>query len=258
MPTEIVRTESQEIERPARLHLGGLPVSGPAEVLKFGVEIANELSRLIRERKLFSNIQGREYVRVEGWTTAAAMLGFVVREQGVTEDKESGDFTAVVELVRASDATIIGRASALCGGDENPWGKRPRYARRSMAVTRASGKVCRLAFSWIVNIAGFEPTPAEEMPSEPDHAPVAPRREVVANVPALEINQTNEVVDNLLAELLDCLIGMDEKKWGNKSTKDVRGAFIVKAKTAGRKLDEAYLRDCLAEAKKKLADSPSR
>jgi hypothetical protein len=32
-----------------------------------------------------------------------------------------------------------------------------------MAQTRATGKACRLAFSWIMSLAGYEPTPAEEM-----------------------------------------------------------------------------------------------
>jgi hypothetical protein len=32
-----------------------------------------------------------------------------------------------------------------------------------MAVTRATGKAYRLAFSWIMNLAGYEVTPAEEM-----------------------------------------------------------------------------------------------
>jgi hypothetical protein len=33
-----------------------------------------------------------------------------------------------------------------------------------MAITRATGKAARLAFSWIVSMSGFEVTPAEEMP----------------------------------------------------------------------------------------------
>lgn len=50
--------------------------------------------------------------------------------------------------------------------------------------TRATGKACRLAFSWIMRLAGYEATPAEEMPqpelpaatTAPDPKP-APRRE---------------------------------------------------------------------------------
>ena len=40
-----------------------------------------------------------------------------------------------------------------------------------MAVTRATGKAYRLGFSWIIKLAGYEATPAEEIPQE-EAAPV--------------------------------------------------------------------------------------
>lgn len=46
---------------------------------------------------------------------------------------------------------------------------------RSMAVTRATGKAFRLGFSWVMVMAGYSPTPAEEMPPENEDRPVAPR-----------------------------------------------------------------------------------
>lgn len=149
------------------VRLGGLVVRSPAEVEQIAVDVATRLSNIIKSRGLYSTIQGRNYVRVEGWTTAAAMLGVMAREASV-EETDDGSFVAVAELVRASDGMVLGRASAYCGSDENPWGKRPKYARRSMAITRATGKACRLAFSWIVTLAGYEATPAEEMPAEQD------------------------------------------------------------------------------------------
>jgi hypothetical protein len=79
---------------------------------------------------------------------------------------EDGGYEAIVELVRIRDGMVIGRASALCGMDEKTWASRPEYARRSMAVTRATGKAYRLGYSAIIKLAGFEPTPAEEMPVE--------------------------------------------------------------------------------------------
>ena len=88
------------------------------------------------------------------------MLGVTAREVKTTE--QDGIYIAIVELVRMSDGACISRASAECG-EEKPWNTRPRYARRSMAQTRATGKACRLAFSWIMSLAGYEVTPAEEM-----------------------------------------------------------------------------------------------
>jgi hypothetical protein len=64
---------------------------------------------------------------------------------------------------------VIGGGTAVVGMDEKDrdgkltWGARPEYARRSMAVTRAAGKAYRLTLAWIMALAGFESTPAEEM-----------------------------------------------------------------------------------------------
>lgn len=91
------------------------------------------------------------------------MLGVLPREVGVTAC-EDGSYEAIVELIRTGDGAVIGRASAICGTPDEPtWATRPAYARRSMAITRATGKAYRLGFSWIMALAGYEPTPAEEM-----------------------------------------------------------------------------------------------
>jgi hypothetical protein len=59
---------------------------------------------------------------------------------------------------------VISRASAECGAPgEERWHDADDYAKRSMAATRATSKACRLAFSWIMTLAGYEATPAEEI-----------------------------------------------------------------------------------------------
>ena len=89
------------------------------------------------------------------------MLGVLPREREV--EKIDDGYKAYVELVRTSDGAIIGGASAICTRDERNWSNRDDYAVRSMAVTRATGKAFRLGFSWIMKLAGYEATPAEEM-----------------------------------------------------------------------------------------------
>lgn len=151
--------------QPASVSLGVLSASSPAALVDGASQMATELAQVIRSQNLSTVIQGRHYVQVEGWTTLGVMLGVTAREVSTTE--EDGIYTSVVELVRMGDGAVISRASAECG-EEKPWNTRPRYARRSMAQTRATGKACRLAFSWIMRLAGYEPTPAEEMP-QPEH-----------------------------------------------------------------------------------------
>mgnify|MGYP001229733810 CR=1 FL=1 len=149
---------------PGVLSLGSVHMADYGAVIAHGTKVADLLRQLINDRKLSSNIGGREYVTVEGWNALGAMLGVTPREVGVRE--VDGDYEAEVELIRLSDGAVIGRATAIVGSDEKTWSSRPRYARRSMAVTRATGKAFRLALSWIVKLAGFEVTPAEEMPDE--------------------------------------------------------------------------------------------
>ena len=157
---------------PAKINIGCISVQYGAEVLNTAAQIATPLAKLIEEQKLYVNLKGKRHVKVEGWTTLIAMLGCTPREVSVTE--HNGVYTAIVEIVRMTDELIISRASAECGFTDEAWSNSPRYARRSMAITRAVGKACRLAFSWIIVLAGFNPTPAEEMSdsdsSEPELA----------------------------------------------------------------------------------------
>lgn len=152
------------------MQLGIIPAKTPHDVIVQATGIAKELAGIIKKNRLSRQIQGREYVYVEGWSTMGAMLGVLPREvPELTRRHEDGGYEATVELIRITDGQVIGRASAFVGMDEKSssgkltWGSRPEYARRSMAVTRATGKAYRLGFSWIMGLAGYAPTPAEEM-----------------------------------------------------------------------------------------------
>jgi hypothetical protein len=85
------------------------------------------------------------------------MVGVVAREVEVIEMGD-GAFVATVELIRVADGQVIGRGSSMCGLDESVWKNRPRYARRSMAVSRACGRACRLAVPWIMQLVGYDAT----------------------------------------------------------------------------------------------------
>lgn len=146
----------------APVELGTLVAYTPREMVQQASEMAGVLKDIIAKRRLYTNIRGKAHVRCEGWTTLIAMLGIIPREVSSIE-LEDGSYEAVVELVRIKDQAVIGRASAVCGMDEATWKTRAKYARKSMAATRATGKACRLSFSWIMELAGYEVTPAEEM-----------------------------------------------------------------------------------------------
>lgn len=147
----------------------------PAQQVAKATEIANALCDVIEKQKLYSVIQGKKYVRVEGWELLGTFLGILPKERNIV-CLEDGSYEATVDLVRASDGIVVGGASALCGVDESRWAKADRYARRSMAFTRAVGKAYRSSFSWIISLAGYEACPAEEMPK--DEIPFEPTKKV--------------------------------------------------------------------------------
>jgi hypothetical protein len=83
-----------------------------------------------------------------------------------------GGIAAVATIRRLSDGAVLGQAEGFVGEDEGMWAKRPLYARRAMAQTRAISRACRSAFAHVVVAmnAGFgtnhSTTPAEEVPAE--------------------------------------------------------------------------------------------
>jgi hypothetical protein len=80
-------------------------------------------------------------------------------------------FRATVKVV-TREGEVVGRASAYCMTDEPTWSKRPLHALAGMAETRATSRALRKPLGFIVELAGYNTTPAEEMPtvdmSDPD------------------------------------------------------------------------------------------
>ena len=62
---------------------------------------------------------------------------------------------------------IVGGAEAYCMRDEENWKEKPWFQLASMAQTRAGAKALRNVLAWVVVLAGYRPTPAEELTSSP-------------------------------------------------------------------------------------------
>ena len=129
-------------------------------------KVATKLKDLIISQNLYTNIKGKNYVNVEGWNTLGAMLGVfpeVVSLESVNENLKNNEMKYKAEVILKSiQGNIISRGFGYCSNQERNWKGRDEYAIASMAQTRATGKAFRTAFSWIIKLAGYEPTPAEE------------------------------------------------------------------------------------------------
>ena len=132
------------------------------EMLTEAKKIAVPLADIVEKQGLYSNINGNNHVKCEGWSTLGSMLGITAKEKSVSE-LDDGSFLAEMELVNMRNGIVIGSGSGYCGMDEKSWKSKPKYARRSMAITRATSKAYKTNFSWIFALAGYNTTPAEEM-----------------------------------------------------------------------------------------------
>lgn len=171
----------------------------PDEIIAKATQIANSLKKLIDSQDLAKALGGkRKHVEVGGWQAAGTMLGALGgqplhaetewsriaclpngeplrRTYDVTEYRGKGDnrvqrvFTVdgydweAKVKIKTPDGTVVGTAEALCSRTESTWADRADPAVKSMAETRAESRAYRRAIGWIAHMAGYNPTPAEEM-----------------------------------------------------------------------------------------------
>ena len=127
---------------------------------------------IVEAQQLFTMIGPSKHLNHEAWETIAAGYGLTAAVDKTTyhwkkeSEEDSGDELFMVEahaVVLDRDGTVRGGAIAVCGRDEPNWATKPVHQVASMAGTRASAKALRLMLSWVVEIAGYEPTPSEEI-----------------------------------------------------------------------------------------------
>lgn len=216
MTQEII--EAEVVEARAVAVRDALPATvfgttDPAAIMQRVVDIATPLAKFIREQGMTTNMGGRTHVNIEGWSFMGAMMGIAPVVTRVSELKDGEGhlfgFEAQVEL-RTRDGSVVGGGIGECSRGEAMWSWEPvgrngnklpardDFALKSMAQTRATGKAYRLAFGFIMKAAGYDATPAEEMPGHEDVPsrqvddertvrtvhPMTPRRPVAGSVDA--------------------------------------------------------------------------
>lgn len=136
-------------------------LSNPNDIMAF----ATNLKDLIVQNNLFTNIKGKNYVNVEGWQIAGAFTGTFPMVESVESLSDTPGFykyRAEVSL-RDKDGNKVGSGVAICTNKEHGKTGFDEYAVASMAQTRAVGKAFRMKIGWLLKVAGYETTPAEEM-----------------------------------------------------------------------------------------------
>ena len=173
--------------------------------------LSNELSRLIIEKKLTTNIQGKNYVNVEGWMFCGSALGLnpVITEvtdltrRGTEPGQVEIKYMAKCEVRNINTGQLVATGVAICSNFEHSKKRFDEYAILSMAQTRAIGKAYRNLLAWLMKAAGFEATPAEEMDFAPTEAPKKPAQ-TVQEVFAEIVEEEVVDIDAIMMEIAKC------------------------------------------------------
>lgn len=163
----------------------------PEQVLAEAHKAAVALQDVIKNKKDPVIMNGQQYLEYEDWQTVARFYGITAKVESV-EFVQYGSvrgFSASAVALR-NDGFELSRASADCLSDEPKWSKKAKYEWRekesgggrervqtgeedvplfqlkSMAQTRACAKVLRNVLAWVVVLAGYKATPAEELEAE--------------------------------------------------------------------------------------------
>lgn len=219
-------------------------IAPPSELVAKGQAVANACRKIIETCSM--SMQGRNYILAEGWQALAAATGLSPRIESVDE-LHGGDIRAVCVLIRLSDGEIVSRAEGFVGTDEttwfggevvNKWGtkklpKRPKFAIRAMAQTRAVSRACRSALSWVVPLIGknLETTPAEEIQGMDEYD-----RQYA---PPVDLDQPKPVDPATYKGRVERVNEVVPAKISNEDLKRI-GDLLKQAKSAGKLSDEGY------------------
>ena len=143
-------------------------VLSPAEVVDIATKQAKLLMNIVEQTKCFQEISGKKYLMVEAWETIGAFNRTHAETdwtEPITKDNETIGYKAHVQLFK--DGLVVGGAVMPCYFTENcckgKEGDAKHKAAMSAAQTFATSKAYRMNYSYVAILAGFQPTPAEEM-----------------------------------------------------------------------------------------------
>lgn len=163
MTQELVQLDHTELATPTR----PMGADEYRDAVAEAGEKAKVLAEVVESCNLYAIISGRKYLTVEAWQTIGVGYGITARIEW-THPLEGGGWEARAVAVDANNVERAAAEAEAGRSDDKPWDSRPAYQQRSMAQTRAVSKSLRSCLSWVVVLAGYAPTPAEEMPREAD------------------------------------------------------------------------------------------
>ena len=136
----------------------------PGEVVEQATIAAQTLKKVLEGKAKKVVINGEQYLEFEDWQTLGRFYGYTAAATETTEIWREGKLIGfAAKAVVYQNGQIASNAESSCMRDEPNWKTRPEFMLKSMAQTRACAKALRNVLAWVAVLAGYKPTPAEEM-----------------------------------------------------------------------------------------------
>lgn len=126
---------------------------------------AQALMSVISQKAKPVKFNDEQYLEFEDWQTVAQFYNHTVGTDWTKEVREKDLIVGydAKSILYDRNGLIVGGAESGCYKDEPNWKNKPLFQLKSMAQTRAMAKALRSKFGFVAVLAGFKPTPAEEM-----------------------------------------------------------------------------------------------
>lgn len=148
----------------------------PMAAMQYASDVSKAIASVLKPGNGFIEIQGRKHVEAAGWQTIAAMTGHTceIEWSRMIEGMEHHSGLHSWEaraVVRDQSGRVVATGESMAAAAEGdpqgnkkgaPWA-RAEFSIRSMAQTRAMGRALSARMRYVVQLAGFQGAPAEEM-----------------------------------------------------------------------------------------------
>jgi len=213
----------------------------PQELLMAARDAARALKAVIdsNDRPPVS-FNGKQYLEYQHWQTLAKFYHCSVGTEDAKAVEIDGvkGFHAKAKVIDEKTGLVIGSAEAYCLRDEANWKSKPIFQLASMAQTRAGAKALANKFRYVAIVAGYEPTPKEELTGDefkpnvqmPKEKTIGPEIEIASATEASQIDFGDPPTE---AQVEEKVISEKQRKllfakWKSKGVHE----DVVKAKMA--------------------------
>lgn len=163
----------------------------PQAIIAEARERAKALKDIVSKKEKPVIMNGEQYLEFEDWQTCGKFYGLtakVVSTEPLDFNGGARGFKAKAVVVDNSTGIEVSAAEAICLNDEDKWSTRAKYESKnghrekvgevpvpmfqlmSMAQTRACAKALRNVLAWVVVLAGYKPTTAEDLTGDEGEA----------------------------------------------------------------------------------------